>query len=173
MKTTSYFTAIAAAILMPIAVEAADLSAKITDAKWNGQNVPNGQQCNKFGGKAMSPPLKVTNIPANANALVLSFDDRSYGPMNHGGHGQIIYDIKLGAKNVNVPSVAPHTFDLPNGFRLLAAHRAPSWDTAGAYMPPCSGGQGNEYVVVVKAAIVTDGKVKKSLAKVDVAMGRY
>lgn len=164
---------ILAATLMPLTAMAADMTAKITDSKWDGKTVPKGQQCDKFGGKAMSPSLAVSGIPAEADALILAFDDRSYGPMNNGGHGQVIYKISKGADSVNVPSVPPHTFDLPNGFTMLAAHRAPTWDTAGAYMPPCSGGNGNEYVVVVKAVIMKGDNVGKMLIKTDVPMGRY
>lgn len=173
MKITKLILITSIAILTPIAVLAADLNAKISDPAWDGKTVPKGQQCNRFGGKAMSPALEVSGIPADAEALVLSFDDRSHAPMNNGGHGQVIYKIKKGINSVRVPSIPPHSFDLPNGFRLLAAHRSPSWDTAGAYMPPCSGGRGNEYVVVVKAVTLKGDNVGKSLAKVDVAMGRY
>ncbi|MBL1421775.1 MAG: hypothetical protein COC24_014795 [Alphaproteobacteria bacterium] len=163
----------AVAIFAPIQVMAADMSAQITDAAWDGKTVPEGQQCNRFGGKAMSPTLNVMDIPAEADALLIAFDDRSYGPMNYGGHGQVIYNITKGVGQVDVPSIAPHTFDLPEGFELLAAHRGPNWDTAGAYMPPCSGGQGNEYVIVVKAVTMNGKKVDKALTKTDVPMGKY
>lgn len=163
----------AVAILTPIQVMAADMSAKISDAAWDGKTVPEGQQCNRFGGKAMSPTLSVTDIPAAADALIIAFDDRSYGPMNNGGHGQVIYHISKDAGQVDVPSIAPHTFDLPNGFTLLSAHKAPSGDTAGAYMPPCSGGGGNQYVVVVKAVTMSGDETGDALAKTEVAMGKY
>lgn len=163
----------AAAIFMPIQVMAADMTAKITDVAWDGKTVPEGQQCNRFGGKAMSPTLNVMDIPAAADGLIIAFDDRSYAAMNNGGHGQVIYSISKGAGQVDVPSIAPHTFDLPNGFTLLSAHKAPSWDTAGAYMPPCSGGGGNEYVVVVKAVTMNGDEVSDALAITEVAMGRY
>ncbi|MGL1920939.1 MAG: hypothetical protein OCD03_07925 [Hyphomicrobiales bacterium] len=161
------------ACLLPLNVWAAELNAEITDAAWDGKSVPEGQQCNKFDGNGMTPALAVANIPADADALVLAFDDRSYAPMSNGGHGQIIYGINKGTDSVNIPSVAAHTFDLPDGFTMLSAHKAPSWDTAGAYLPPCSGGRGNEYVVVVKAVTMAGAKVDKILAKVDVAMGRF
>lgn len=173
MKISTKLAIATLAIISPIAVQAADLSAKITDAAWDGITVPKGQQCHRFGGNAMSPQLNVKNIPAAANALVLSFDDRTYQPMSNGGHGQVIYKIAEGVGSVNVPSVPAHTFDLPKGFNTLSAHRAPTWDTAGAYMPPCSGGNGNQYVVVVKAVIIDGKKVVKNLGKVDVAMGKY
>lgn len=160
-------------LLVPSVAFAADLQAKITDAAWDGKKVPQGQQCNRFGGDGMSPALAVSGIPADADALVLAFDDRSYAPMNNGGHGKVIYKIENGIDSVNVPSIPPHSFNLPDGFSLLSAHKAPTWDTAGAYMPPCSGGNGNEYVVVVKAVTMNADKVEMILAEVDVAMGRY
>lgn len=173
MKNKMIMGLMAIAILTPIQVMAADMSAKISDAAWDGKTVPEGQQCNRFGGKAMSPTLKVMDIPADANALVMAFDDRTYGPMNNGGHGQVIYSITKGVGQADIPSIAPHTFDLPEGFKLLAAHKAPDWDTAGAYMPPCSGGGGNQYVVVIKAVIMNGDEVSEQLAKTDVPMGKY
>ena len=163
----------AVAILTPLQVMAADMSAKITDAAWDGKTVPEGQQCNRFGGKAMSPTLNVMDIPAATDALIIAFDDRSYGPMNNGGHGQVIYNIAKGVGQADVPSIPPHTFDLPDGFTLLSAHKAPSWDTAGAYMPPCSGGGGNSYAIVVKAVTMDGDKASDALAVTEVAMGKY
>lgn len=173
MKLTKLFTVACLCLFLPLAPLAADFNAEITDSAWDGKKVPDGQQCDRFGGKAKSPKLDVSGIPKGANALVLQFDDRSHAPMNNGGHGQVTFAIKAGVEQVNVPSVPAHTFDLPAGFALLAAHKAPTWDTAGAYMPPCSGGRGNEYVMVVKAVQMDGGKVTKTLAEFDVKMGRY
>lgn len=69
---------------------------------------------------------------------------------------------------VEVPSVLGHTFDIPKEFTLIEAHRSPSWDKAGAYMPPCSGGKNNEYYVTIKA--VKDDKVTASTV---LEMGKY
>lgn len=152
---------------------AGSFSAKFTNPVWNGQKVPNGQQCKRFGGKAKTPRIAVTNIPTDANAIILWFDDRSFQPMNRGGHGKIGYLIGTDVAKITIPSVKGHTFRLPLNFFMISAHRAPKWDKAGAYMPPCSGGKNNRYVVVVKAAKVVDKRIVKILAEVSLEMGRY
>ena len=62
--------------------------------------------------------------------------------------------------------------ELPSGFSVVEAHQAPTWDKAGAYLPPCSGGQGNSYYVTVKAVHKT-GDQTHELATATVEMGKY
>ena len=85
------------------------------------------------------------------------------------------YRIPPGTTEATVPSVPGHTFDLPEGFFLVAAHVNPSWDKAGAYMPPCSGGRGNRYDVTVKAVFEAPDPKNESklLGKADLTMGNY
>ena len=64
------------------------LTISLADPAWNGKNIPSDQVCKKFGGnQAGSPALTVEGIPVDADALVLSFNDESYAPMDKGGHG--------------------------------------------------------------------------------------
>ncbi len=147
--------------------------ASFTDAAWDGNKIPAGQQCGRFGGKGATPGFKVEQIPASANALVIEFSDQTYQPMNDGGHGKIGYHIASGTKQVSLPSVPGHTFDLPAEFFLVEAQRAPTWDKAGAYLPPCSGGKGNTYMMTIKAVKETDGKVGTTLAETSLKMGQY
>ena len=97
----------------------------------------------------------------------------TYQPMNKGGHGKIGFRFKNGAKQISIPALAGHTFDLPSGFFLVEAQRAPSWDKAGAYLPPCSGGKGNDYYVLLKAVKVSNDKVTEELAEIEIKMGKY
>ena len=128
------------------------LKLAFADPAWDGKKIPEGQQCQRFGGKNPSTPkLLVDDIPDNADAIIMEFSDRNYSPMDAGGHGKIGFRIDKGTPKVTIPSIPGHSFDLPNGFFLVKAHQAPSWDKAGAYMPPCSGGRGNAYYVTVKA----------------------
>lgn len=150
------------------------LEVSLADPLWDGKNVPKGQQCNRFSGQGQTPVLQVKNIPAEANAVILEFSDRDASHMDNGGHGMIGYKIKNNAGEVSVPSVKGHTFDLPQGFFLVSAHNNPSWDTAGAYMPPCSGGRGNRYYVTVKAVYdAPEGQESKMLAKGQTNLGSY
>jgi len=134
--------------------------------------VPPGHQCQKFGGTFGSPALRVNGIPERADALVLEFSDRSYAPMDNGGHGKLGFEIAAGSTAVEVPSAPPHTAALPDGFWTVAEHGAPGWDKPGAYLPPCSGGRGNAYYVTVKA-IARDGEAVTELAQTTLEMGTY
>jgi hypothetical protein len=150
-----------------------ELKAGFNDNAWDGSKVPAGQQCARFGGKGATPAIRVEQIPTGANALVMEFSDQTYQPMNDGGHGKIGYRIASGTRQSNIPSVPGHTFDLPAGFFLVEAQRAPAWDKAGAYLPPCSGGKGNSYLVTVKAVKEVNGKAGATLAETTLKMGQY
>ncbi len=154
------------------------LNVSFTDLQWDGKNVPEGQQCRKFGGKkSATPELKVEGIPATADALVVEYNDLSYSPMSNGGHGIIGYEIETGATSTIIPSVPGHSFDLPEGFFLITAHQAPHWDEAGAYLPPCSGfgGLGSSYSATVKAIVKarTEGEKPLLLAEDVISMGKF
>jgi len=162
-------------VLFSFAVTAADLELSFTDPKWTGEGIPEGQMCNKFGGKeTMSPQIVVKGIPAEADAIVLLFSDRSNARMNNGGHGKVGYKITAGSAEITVPSVPGHTEILPENFWMVAAHSAPGWDTAGAYLPPCSGGRGNNYFVDVKAVkLGADNDVSNILAEGSIKLATF
>lgn len=147
--------------------------ASLGDSTWDGKKVPESQRCHKFGGKGVTPMLTVHQIPAQANAIVMEYSDRTYEPMDRGGHGKFGYRIQSNSSTVTIPSVAGHTFDLPPGFFLIEAQRAPTWDTPGAYLPPCSGGKDDEYYVTVKAVKEVDGGIREVLETTEVPLGKY
>ncbi len=150
------------------------LDISFTDPIWGGKDVPDGQQCRRFGGKkARTPELMVMGIPMTADALVVEYGDKSWGSI--GAHGKIGYNIKLGTETIVIPSVPAHTFNLPEDFFLVDEHLAPHWDIAGAYLPPCSGGLGHRYYAVVKAIVraKSENEVPKLMAKGAIDMGRF
>lgn len=152
----------------------AKIQIKFSDPKWDGRNIPIGQQCNKFGGNGGTPSFLIENIPVETNALIFEYSDRDNTQMNNGGHGKISYTIKPGSPKVTVPSIPGHTFELPDNFVIISAHANPSWDKAGAYMPPCSGGKGHLYYVTVKAVFnAPDKKDSKLLGQGRLDLGRY
>ena len=130
---------------------AADLKVSFADPAWDGKKVPADQQCHKFGGHGATPRLKVADIPAKATALEFWYSDRTYTPMDKGGHGVVAFALKPGTTSADVPSVPGNVETVPAGFSVVSMHKAPTWDTAGAYLPPCSGGKGNSYYVTVRA----------------------
>lgn len=154
---------------------AADLQARLSGPAWNGQRIPAGQQCHRFGGHGATPRLTVNDIPAGTQALILAFSDRDYKPMDNGGHGVIGYLIPPGMPSaVTVPSIPGHTFDLPAGFFVVRPHANPKYDVAGAYMPPCSGGKGHMYYVTVEAVTLNaNGRPANILGKTAIDIGRY
>ncbi|MCG8488743.1 MAG: hypothetical protein MI756_14815 [Chromatiales bacterium] len=149
------------------------LMVSLVDSSWDGKTIPANQQCGKFGGKGATPTLHIRQIPAEANAIVMEYSDRTYPPMDRGGHGKFGYRIQANASSVTIPSILGHSFDLPNGFYLIEAQRAPTWDRAGAYLPPCSGGKGNDYYVTVRAVNQVDGGIRSVLAEAELTLGKY
>ena len=183
MKHISFFMVSFFIALLPLVINGSAFcsstdafTASISDSLWDGITVPKGQQCKKFGGKNPSTPqLRIQHIPDQANAIVMEYSDRSWPPMDNGGHGKIGYTISLGTRDVTIPSVSGHSFKLPEGFFIIAPHQSPGWDEAGAYMPPCSGGAGNKYYVTIKAVVLSgsDPATFKELAKIVLEMGKY
>jgi len=183
MKVLAFMTLTFCIAMIPLIMShvASDASptgfkAAFADTAWDGKTVPKGQQCKRFDGQDPSTPkLIVVGIPDGATAIVMEYSDRSYPPMDNGGHGKIGYKISPGTIEVTIPSVPGHSFDLPEKFFIVAPHQAPGWDIAGAYMPPCSGGNKNEYYVTVKAVVQSQGDTEsfKELASGVLEMGKY
>ncbi len=159
--------------MVSVNAEEQSLTASFVDSAWNGEQVPMGQECEKFGGEGVTPTLKIENIPVDANAIVMAYSDRSYQPMDHGGHGQFGYRFDTSTTTVTIPSLAGHTFEMPDNYYLIEAQRAPKWDKAGAYLPPCSGGMGNEYYVTIRAVKVVDGGIREVLGSTELNLGKY
>ncbi len=171
-----YFTAFVASDTSNAVSKSAKLEVSFVDSIWDGKKVPKGQQCQRFGGSNPSTPrLKIKNIPPGTNAIIMEYSDETYSPMDYGGHGKIGYRIPENTKEIIIPSVPGHSFNLPEGFFIVSPHQAPDWDKAGAYMPPCSGGRGNSYYVTVKAVYQPsiDDKKFKLIGKAVLELGNY
>lgn len=168
-------TAFSLSLFIIGAVYAEDaLNISLADPAWNGKKVPASQVCKKFGGdQANSPALTIEGIPADADALHLSFNDESYTPMDKGGHGIIRFTLNKSA-TAQVPAVPGETDNLPAGVSVVSKHRGTGWSgTGGAYLPPCSGGRGNTYSIDVSAVKTGADGSSTTLAKGKIIMGRY
>ena len=157
------------------AVHAEDsLTVSLADPAWNGKKIPTDHVCKKFGGtQASSPMLTVEGIPAEADALVLSFNDESYTPMDKGGHGIVRFAHNM-RTTAQVPAIPGETDSLPAGVSVVTKHRGTGWSgTGGAYLPPCSGGRGNTYSIDVSAVKTGSDGSSATLAKGKIIMGRY
>lgn len=150
-----------------------ELRVTLTDAAWNGQAVPTGQQCRRFQGQGNTPALRVENIPAGANAILLAFNDETYQPMNNGGHGIVGFRI-TGNSATLAPFPGEVTTGLPQNTFIEAENRSGGFGGPG-YLPPCSGGQGNTYSVTVLAVSKSDTNPadNKILAQSRVTLGKF
>ncbi len=153
----------------------AKLQISFADPDWNGKQVPTGQQCQRFGGSNPSTPrLIIKGIPSGTNAIIMEYSDRSFYPMDNGGHGKIGYRIAQNTSEITIPSVPGHSLDLPQGFFLVAKHQG-FRNKGDAYLPPCSGGGGNSYYVTVNAVYqaTPESKEFKLLGQAVLELGKY
>jgi hypothetical protein len=153
----------------------ARLQVALADPLWDGQTVPAGQRCRWAGGHGSTPLLRVGNIPAGANALIVEFSDRSYFLMDHGGHGKLGLWLSPGQASATIPSVAGESLDLPAGMFIEQKHQGWLRGKGGAYLPPCSGGRGHSYYATVKAVYKARaaGEESRLLGEQSIEMGRY
>jgi len=174
MKRHALALAIGTGLMLASApVNAADLTVGFADPAWTGDKIPKGQQCKKFGGEGATPPLTVSGIPPEANAVVVEFNDKSYQQLSYdGGHGKIGYHITPGAGSVALPAVPGGTSDMPDGVWLVKKNRASgAWSSPG-YLPPCSGGKNNKYAAEIYAVIL-EGDDYDEVAEGEITLGRY
>jgi len=153
----------------------ADLKISFESGQWDGRNIPAGQQCRRDGGQGATPILRIENIPPRTNYLLIEISDKSFIPMDNGGHGVIGMYLTPGTAETTITAIPGHTFSLPKGYFVISAHRRPSWDTPGAYLPPCSGGNGHYYYLFVKAIYAPENleKMPDFLGRGKVFLGRY
>ncbi|WP_303721317.1 hypothetical protein [Malonomonas rubra] len=94
--------------------------------------------------------------------------------MDNGGHGKLDYRLTPGIRQIIIPPVAGHSFELPENFFLVKAHANPIWDQADAYLPPCSGGKRNHHYVTVKAVyLAPEGDQSLLLGHAKLNLGHY
>ena len=145
----------------------ADLSISFIDQTWDGKKVPTSGQCRSCGGKGLSPALMVTNIPENADALIVEFVDKTMNVF----HGAIRFQVSEKAEFV-IPSVQEQTFDLPQSAETETEHTAPI-GAPGAYMAPCGCGYRNKYMATIVAIKNENSGRKLLLGKGKIKLGRF
>jgi len=161
---TKLLTIMSLCILTFSSMHAKDFQAKFTDTNlWNGQIVPEEEVCSDYNFEAgQTPEISLQNIPRYTRKIILAFSDETFQGMKDGGHGVISYTLDIGTQNTTIPSIAGETFDLPDEFTSLIAHRGVNFGKEeGAYLAPCSGGKGNTYSVIIQA-VDEDNKVLDS-----------
>lgn len=155
------------ALLMTAAPAAAKMAVELLPP-WDGKNVPAGQQCKLDGGNGKTPPMTVSGLPTGTAWILVEYNDKSYAPLStKGGDGSIGY--KSSGSSAKLPAMPGMTDKLPGGAWVVKKARSTGNYASNGYLPPCSGGRGNNYSADVKA-ISAAGKV---LEKVTVKIGRY
>jgi hypothetical protein len=151
------------------------LLVKLSDKKWDGVRIPTGQQCKKFAGQGASPAINVSNIPGGTEAIIVEFSDRSWFPMNHGGHGKLGIRLEPGQQTIIIPSVPGETLTLPHDKLFIFHPHRGGRGKIGAYLPPCSGGRGNRYFADIKAVnkLNLEDKTARLLGEGSLFLGSY
>jgi hypothetical protein len=164
-------TALLVAIALPGAAFAQSaLTVKFTDPAWDGKTVPKTSTCSIDGNTgAMTPALEVSGVPDGTVKITESFNDETYEPMDHGGHGVLGFDVKPEGGIAQVPSAPGESDQLPAGVTVVAKNKGTgNYDKPG-WLPPCSGGHGNLYTMDVSALDASGA----SLATAHVELGHY
>lgn len=161
---------IAAFALPSAAVAQSALTVTFTDAAWDGKTVPKTATCSIDGNTgAMTPALEISGVPEGTIKITESFNDETYTPMDHGGHGVLGFSVTPSGGVVQVPSVPGESDQLPAGVSVVKKNLGTgNYDKPG-WLPPCSGGNGNRYTMDVDA-LDAAGKV---LATAHVEIGHY
>jgi hypothetical protein len=152
ITTTLFAAALTAGIMLPgIALAQSALTAKFTDPAWDGQKLPDGQQCALNGGKGSTPPLEIGGLPNGTARITLAFNDKTYTPMDNGGHGIIGFDVIPTDGVAVLPPVPGESDELPPGVSVVTKNRGTGAYDKPGYLPPCSGGSGNLYTATITA----------------------
>jgi hypothetical protein len=160
MIARSHILGLASAALLLAGVSTAtaqeDFAASFADAAWNGETIPEGQHCKLQDGNGATPALNLSGLPEGTVAVHLAFNDESYEPMNNGGHGTIGFNVSPVDGAATIPSVPGATNELPDGAFVAKANATSGDFLSEGYMPPCSGGRGNTYSVLISAVGADD-----------------
>lgn len=150
-----------------------NLTVQFTDAGWDGKVIPVDGRCRDCGGRGRSPKMRIGGLPAEANEVIVEFNDRRITDLaRNGGHGALGMETG-GLEEVVLPSVREETMSLPAGVRCVSKHRCVFYGhKAGAFKAPCGCGQGNDYWATVKA-VRRDGDRTKVLAKIEIPLGLF
>ncbi|WP_228848863.1 hypothetical protein [Halocynthiibacter styelae] len=163
------FLSFTAALTLSAGLAQAEMQVVLTGG-WDGNRVPDGQQCTLFGGNGSTPPMRITGMPAGTAMIVAEYNDRSYQPLSrNGGHGTIGYAVS--GDSADLPAVPGLTDrNLPRGVQVIKKARGTGEYASDGYMPPCSGGRGNRYTVDLHA-VDAGGNTLERLRRVPI--GRY
>ena len=149
------------------------LNVEFVDINWGGQLVPNGQQCQKYGGKGASPSLKVKGLTSQANAVLVTFSDKSKWVMGKGSNGKIGIRIKPNQRQVYIPSIKENVTTLPKEMFSIDSYSR-KFRIDGVYLPPCSKGKKHDYFATVESVIIdSENNVVKVLDVAEIYMGQY
>ncbi|MCP5036942.1 MAG: hypothetical protein GY945_04995 [Rhodobacteraceae bacterium] len=163
MKTMIF----SATLLLTASAAMAEMTVTL-GSPWDGEDVPDGQQCALFGGNGSTPPMEISDLPVGSVQINVEYNDKSYAPLaRNGGHGIIGFPVS--GETAILPSVPGLSSDLADGIFVVKAARSSGDYASDGYLPPCSGGRGNRYSATIKAL----SEAGEELEQVVIAIGRY
>jgi Tfp pilus assembly protein PilX len=171
MKSILFTSSVVAVALGLSGCAIKNIDASFSDPKWDGKTVPKNQVCKWAGGNGATPKINISNISPDANVVLVEFSDRTYKPMDKGGHGKIGMNIN-NQSSVTIPSIPGETSVMPENMFIYKGHKGLKRGKAGAYLPPCSGGKGNNYYATIKT-VKKDGDTGVVLQSKTLEMGKF
>jgi phosphatidylethanolamine-binding protein (PEBP) family uncharacterized protein len=159
----------------PVAAALPGIDVHIDDPHWDGKHIPPQGICSNYGGRDLSPALRVSDVPAGANAIIVQFNDLDHpARASNGGHGAIGYWVDAGVP-ARLPSVQGYSVRLPEGAFIERGAQANGPMASQGYLAPCSGGRGHRYVADVLAVrkATAAGEQNLVLARTRLPLGRY
>ncbi|MCQ2965557.1 MAG: hypothetical protein MJ250_02310 [Alphaproteobacteria bacterium] len=121
------------------------LSACVSDVsimnteQWSGKEIRASQLCHKEGGHPATPMIEVTDIPDEANLILLAINNDSVPELSNGGLGIIGFRHTPGnTRHVLIP-IPGERKSLPDEYNSFAFSEQKSRvkDKPFVYMPPC------------------------------------
>lgn len=145
---------------------AGELGLAFENPDWTGKSVPGIGICTMHGGNGLSPAIKVTDMPASTDRLVIKFTDRDWG--SEGAHGVVALGVPKGATSATIPSFRGEVDALPVDIEKISNHACRAC-AGGVYLGPCSGGGGHQYFMTVYA----ENSSREVLAEGKLVLGNY
>lgn len=141
--------ALAGCATNPDTIKVVDLSVRFVEpTNWGGEYIPAQQICRREGGRGSTPPLYVTDIPAETNLIILEINNLDVPELVQAGQGAIGF-YHNGESSATLLPVQGETYRLPSfAFEEKASRIYPSMPWP--YMPPCHH-KGYRYTATVKA----------------------
>jgi hypothetical protein len=124
---------------------------QVNDSRWDGKNVPGGEQGKKCGGTDPHFPSLTFNLKELGNQFkskIIKIEMRAYDlDWPEGSHGRWSYIFDPKADVFTSPKIPSETTTMPEGVKGISAHTAKRSCDPGYYLAPssCLANRGHRY----------------------------